>query len=179
LNQRFAKTQSFGNPMQLFYFAYGSNMSVSRLRARVPSARPHGVSQLTHHQLSFHKIGKDGSAKCDAYFTDNQHDLVMGVLYTIDHAEKAYLDQVEGLGKGYEIKQVDLLHPEGHQVSAFTYYATHIDSKLEPFHWYREHVLRGAEEFDLPEAYIADIRSVACIEDSNTERVIRELGIYE
>ena len=165
--------------MQLYYFAYGSNMSVSRLRARVPSARPHGVSHLERHRLSFHKIGHDGSAKCDAFFTDDADDLVMGVLYTIDSAEKDYLDQVEGLGNGYEIKEVALLHPEGHQVLAFTYYATHIDPALDPFHWYREHVLRGAQEFALPEHYIEVIRQVSCMVDDDHERMKNELAIYE
>jgi len=165
--------------MQLYYFAYGSNMSVSRLRARVPSAQPHGVAHLTHHRLSFHKIGHDGSAKCDAFFTDEKSDLVMGVLYSIEHSEKDYLDQVEGLGNGYEIKEVDLLHPEGHQVSAFTYYATHIDPDLDPFHWYLEHVVRGAKEFSLPDEYVARIRAVSAMMDNNADRVMKELGIYE
>jgi hypothetical protein len=165
--------------MQLFYFAYGSNMSVNRLRARVPSAEPLGVSRLDQHRLSFHKIGRDGSAKCDACFTGYAEHHVLGILYHIDHAEKAFLDQVEGLGKGYEVKEVDLLHPHGHEVTAFTYYATHIDPELSPFHWYREHVLRGAEEFGLPEAYIDLIRSVNCIDDEDISRLRRELSIYE
>jgi hypothetical protein len=55
----------------MLYFAYGSNMSVSRLVARTPSAQPLGRCALRGHQLRFHKVGGDGSAKCDAFHTGN------------------------------------------------------------------------------------------------------------
>ncbi len=46
------------------YFAYGSNMSLARLKGRVPSAKRLGMFCLRNHQLAFHKISKkDGSAK--------------------------------------------------------------------------------------------------------------------
>lgn len=57
------------------YFAYGSNMSLLRLWQRVPSAVRIGVFTLQGHQLRFHKLGKDGSGKCDAYQTNNTLDL--------------------------------------------------------------------------------------------------------
>lgn len=51
----------------ILYFAYGSNMSSARLRARVPSCRPIGIAFLPGHELRFHKRSKDGSGKCDAF----------------------------------------------------------------------------------------------------------------
>jgi gamma-glutamylcyclotransferase len=53
----------------MYYFAYGSNMSLSRLRERVPSAEAVGCFSLNGHDLRFHKLSKDGSGKCDAFFT--------------------------------------------------------------------------------------------------------------
>ena len=38
------------------YFAYGSNMSLVRLRERVPSAERLGVFILAEYQLRFHKF---------------------------------------------------------------------------------------------------------------------------
>ncbi|WP_372836144.1 SufD family Fe-S cluster assembly protein, partial [Pontibacterium sp.] len=46
----------------MYYFAYGSNMSLKRLQARVPSAMPLCSATLTRYQLRFHKSGKDLSA---------------------------------------------------------------------------------------------------------------------
>ncbi len=62
------------------YFAYGSNMSISRLRERVPSAVRLGIFFLEGHRLCFHKASEDGSAKCDAYQTNNPNDEVIGAL---------------------------------------------------------------------------------------------------
>ena len=47
------------------YFAYGSNMSSRRLRERMPGARAESRAILPCHRLAWHKIGKDGSGKCD------------------------------------------------------------------------------------------------------------------
>ena len=55
------------------------------------------------HRLEFHKVGRDGSAKCDAFETGNPDDSVIGVVFDIHTAEKNYLDQAEGLGVGYDI----------------------------------------------------------------------------
>lgn len=57
----------------IYYFAYGSNMLTERLIARTPSARPVGTSLLPGHRLTFHKRGRDGSGKCDAFETAHLH----------------------------------------------------------------------------------------------------------
>ncbi len=48
------------------YFAYGSNMSVRRLVARLPSASVVTTGFVTGYKLVFDKLSKkDGSGKCD------------------------------------------------------------------------------------------------------------------
>ena len=49
--------------MHALYFAYGSNLSSPRLRARVPSARPEGVARLEGQRLALDKPGRDGTAR--------------------------------------------------------------------------------------------------------------------
>ena len=67
------------------YFAYGSNMHPARLKARLPNILCiSGIFTLPGHTLRFHKVGKDRSAKCDAFYTGNKADHVLGVLYEID-----------------------------------------------------------------------------------------------
>ena len=63
-------------------------------------------------------------------------------------------------------------------VEAFSYYATHIDVGLKPLCWYKEHVLRGAMENNLPEDYIRMIEAIEHIDDVDTERRESELSIY-
>jgi hypothetical protein len=164
---------------QLLYFSYGSNMAPERLQARVPSAEPLQRAWLPEHQLRFHKHSRvDGSAKCDACHTGDPGHLVHGLLYRMRAAEKAVLDRAEGLGSGYEIKQVSLLLPRGGEVTAFTYYATDIHPSLQPYRWYREHVLRGARYAGLPPEYIEAIAAIEAVADPDRLRHERELAIY-
>ena len=63
------------------YFAYGSNLHPARLAARTPSCHALGRAVLARHVLRFHKRGRDGSAKCDAWFTGDPTDRLYGVVY--------------------------------------------------------------------------------------------------
>jgi len=67
---------------------------------------------------------------------------------------------------------------DGSTIEAFTYYATNIDPELKPLDWYREHVLRGARENELPIEYIHSIEILEFDEDSDAERRDKELSIY-
>ena len=88
------------------------------------------------------------------------------------------LDQKEGLGNGDEEKKVIVELNGGKTIEAFSYYATNIDPQLKPFHWYREHVVRGARENRLPEEYIQLIESIESIADPDDVRHEKELAIY-
>jgi gamma-glutamylcyclotransferase len=162
----------------MYYFAYGSNMSPRRLSQRVPRARALGAGWVERHELRFHKVGRDGSAKCDACFTGHSGHQLHGVLFDIDVAGKRTLDGIEGLGCGYEEKTVAVRFADGRAVEAHTYYATRIDARLLPFHWYREHVLLGAREMGLPVHHIALLESVATWPDPDEARCQRELSVY-
>lgn len=161
------------------YFAYGSNMSLPRLRERVPSAERIGVFALAEHVLKFHKIStRDGSGKCDAHCTGNPNDFVIGALFEISDIEKMALDKVEGLGDGYQEKTVQLSDDQGGIVEAVTYYATNTDSSLKPYSWYLNHVVYGAKETGVPPNYLRTIESTKSIDDLDKNRDARERAIY-
>lgn len=163
----------------MYYFAYGFNMSLKRLQARVPSARKVGRAHLDGHQLRFHKRGKDASAKADAYFTERSQDRVVGVVFTIDPAEKQHLDHAEGLGFGYDLKDVSLCVDGLEPVSAFTYFAIHIDCSMKPYHWYKHHILHGAREAGLSVTYLESIDRFTSVDDPDAHRHTREMSIYQ
>jgi gamma-glutamylcyclotransferase len=138
-----------------------------------------GVGTLTGHSLRFHKISRlDGSAKCDVKETGKPDDIIYGVVFVIDVVEKPVLDQIEGLGLGYEQKQVRVEMHDGKRLSAFTYYATLTDASLKPFDWYKAHVVIGAREHDLPAEYIRHIEAIPSVADTDIERQRTELAIY-
>jgi len=153
-------------------------MSIKRLINRVPSAKFETVATLHEHDLRLHKKSKDGSGKCDAYETNNPGHFVVGVVFKIAPPEKKYLDKKEGLGCGYEQKEVMLRTVTGETIRAITYYATDIDSKLKPYYWYKHHVLIGAEENGLPIEYIEKISSIESVTDPKLERHESEMAIY-
>lgn len=160
-------------------FAYGSNMSVRRLRERVPSAKPLGIGWLPGYRLVFRKKSKDGSGKCD--IVPSRAYTVFGVLFEIDSSEEEVLDQFEGLNGGYLKKGCNVRVAERRYMPAFTYYADpkRVDSELKPYTWYLNHVVIGAEEASLPEAYVQNIRATESIKDSNQKRERWERKLYE
>jgi gamma-glutamylcyclotransferase len=164
--------------MPITYFAYGSNMASHRLLQRLPGARHLEVGILTAHQLSFRKNDSGLSAKCDIEMTGDHSDEVIGVVYEISSADKQTLDQIEGLGIGYEEKIVQVTTLSGNRLSSVTYFAIDIDHGMIPYHWYKQHVLRGAIEHGLPAEYIRKIESFKSQKDADERRSHRELSIY-
>jgi len=128
--------------------------------------------------LLFRKRGRDGSAKCDIEQTDEGEEYVYGVVFLILSTEKALLDGHEGLGRGYGEKSVFLFSEACSSLTAVTYFATHIDANLKPYHWYKEHVLRGASEHNLPPDYIQRIQAIDSIADPNERNHQEELSVY-
>ncbi|WP_108650227.1 gamma-glutamylcyclotransferase [Dongshaea marina] len=162
----------------MHYFAYGSNMSIPRLRARLPDATPIETYQLSKHRLCFHKVGQDGSGKCDIQYTGQAEDYVLGVLYELNPDDKKELDQIEGLGKGYAEKEVELSSMTGQHCTAWSYYAIQTKPGLKPFSWYKQHVLFGAEQAGLPASYIQMIELVPATEDPDNDRAAVQLAVY-
>jgi gamma-glutamylcyclotransferase len=129
----------------------------ARMKSRAPSADGGVMASLGGHMLKFHKCGlRDGTGKCNAFFSGNAQDIVYGVLYQIDEAEKPDIDEIEGLGLGYNLKDVAVTLADGVNITAWMYVAdpAHIDDNLIPTNRYVKIVLDGALEHKLPHDYI-------------------------
>lgn len=85
-----------------------------------------------------------------------QSDCISGVIFTIAAKEKSDLGRAEGLGYGYEEKEVDIITDQ-REVQAAMYYATSIDDELVPYTWYVRFVIDGARQHRLPHDYIETI----------------------
>ncbi len=103
---------------------------------------------------------------------------VFGVVYAIDPAERPRLDRFEGVGNGYIPKTLEVVIGTGGKVKTFLYQATQIDASLKPYGWYKQHVLAGANEHQLPGRYRDWLKSIASHDDPDRERHHRELSIY-
>jgi gamma-glutamylcyclotransferase (GGCT)/AIG2-like uncharacterized protein YtfP len=153
------------------YFSYGSNMFHERLSKRVPSCENYRIGTLKKHVLKFHKRSQDDSGKCNAYFTGQEEDEILGVIYDIDPNEKHLLDQAEGLGNGYHESKIQLRTDQGTLV-AFMYEAdaNAIDDKLVPYSWYKNYVIEGARQNNLPKNYMIGIEQIVSKSDPDKKR---------
>jgi hypothetical protein len=102
----------------------------------------------------------------------------MGTVYELDTGDKSLLDRIEDLGNGYDEKEVVIVTSDGQKLEAMIYVARNIDPFLKPYHWYKEHVLRGAKENDLPTDYIQAISAIESVPDPDMGRHARETSIY-
>jgi gamma-glutamylcyclotransferase len=152
------------------YFAYGSNMLLRRLKQRTPSATVVNVGYVSCRRLTFDKVSRDGSGKCDIESSINLTDRAYGVLYEVSSSEKPELDKAEGLGNGYDQHDVLVTTKSGETHTATTYIATHKEPALWPYHWYKALVIAGALEHQLPTDYIEWIRTFDSKADPNAKR---------
>jgi hypothetical protein len=130
------------------YFAYGSNMALSRMLARAPSARPEGAARLPGFRLCCDKLGADGSGK--ANLREDAAAFVWGALYAVDPGDLERLDRHE---TGYERVTVEVGWRDA-RVAAHTYRSARTTPDPVPFAWYKRLVIDGAREHGLPADWI-------------------------
>jgi hypothetical protein len=159
------------------YLAYGSNMLTSRLAARVPSARDPRVAALPGFVVRYRKISVDGSAKCDLVRAEPSAT-AYGVVFAIAPRDKLSLDGFEGAGRGYHEERL-AVEVDGRELHPLVYLAdaSHVVDGLVPFDWYRDIVVAGAREHDLPAAYIREQLDVPARADPDEARSLRERSV--
>lgn len=158
----------------IYYFAYGSNLHPGRLGARLVAPRLIGCCALSGHALRFNKRGRDTSGKCTIIAT-SESDLVHGAVYALTTEDKERLDNIEGLGAGYDNQ---ILHLPG-LGPLHTYVAAPgaIDNALRPYAWYLGLVLAGARHLRFPAAYVQTIAATATSKDPDHARAAEHAAL--
>jgi len=157
------------------YAAYGSNLHPFRLGKRIASAELLGTRVLTGHELRFNKAGfNDSSGKCNVNTGSNAVHLA---IYRIKESERATLDRVEGLGKGYDSLTIRLEGFGG--CSIYVADAIAINDGLQPMDWYKEMVLLGCRLHGFPNDYVRAIENIEPITDPDENRAHEQWQIVE
>jgi len=156
----------------MLIFSYGSNMNISRLRSRVPSAVKISNAYLKGYQMKCNKISIDKSSKGNIIPTENENDRVWGVVFNIEDKQKKDLDRVEGLGKGYYEMMIFCTDINNNNYNAQVYIAKQefISDDLIPYDWYKELILTGAKENSLPTEYVEQLEAMAFNVDTDSKR---------
>ena len=148
----------------MLYFGYGFNMLKANLECRLGPYERLGVAYLTGYSLRFHKESRiDHSGKCDAYRTGNPSDRVYGALDRLTSKQFKTLDKKEG---GYCRRPILVTFGE-RTIKADLYLAKPktVNPELLPVDSYKETVLAGARELDLPSDYIRSIEDIPSVPD--------------
>lgn len=126
-----------------------------------------------------------GSGKGNIVSSNDTSDVVYGVVFEVPKSEEKELDDAEGWKEdgsgGYE-KEIISVNNNDEVIEVVAYLATRqefIDENELPFDWYKNHCVKGAEEFGLPKQYVDFLKSFATKTDTNKKRVLEETSLYD
>ena len=134
------------------YFAYGSNLDPRQFRRRCPGSTIVGRARLPDYQLSFTRYStkrKGGVAD----IVPNPGAEVWGVLYDVDDAGMAALDEYENAPRSYRRETVRVFDDQGVGLEAVAYIANQT-GVFAPSRMYLGLIVQGARDHGLPEDYV-------------------------
>ena len=158
----------------MLYAAYGSNLHPTRLAQRVHSARQIGSGFVPGWSLNCHKRSKDGSAKFN--IVAGGHGVYVAV-FEISADDKIKLDDIEGVGSGYQA--VNLPVPQIGNCRTYVAEDYYVDESLLPYEWYKKLTTLGAREQCFPDAYVQLIDEIPACEDPDKARHATNWRIVE
>ncbi|MEY3175150.1 MAG: hypothetical protein RLZZ436_3064 [Planctomycetota bacterium] len=146
----------------VWYFAYGSNLSKGRKQNRTGLIRRAVRAKLPDYRLVFNKQGAAGGVY--ANIRREPGEVVWGVVYLCDSNAMAELDLWEGvMGGHYDRTAITVELEDGSPCNAEVYVAgeRYVVEEQSPSKEYLDCILTGANEHQLPGDYIAKIRQLA------------------
>ena len=120
------------------YIAYGSNLNLSQMAYRCPTAKVVGKSELKGYELLF-RGGRRGAV---ATVEPKEDSSVPVLLWNIQEADEAALDRYEGYPRFYD-KQMMEVELKGKSVSAMVYVMTPGHAFGIPSYYYANTILEG------------------------------------
>merc|ERR1711936_529450 len=142
------------------YFAFGSNLLTERIHINNPSAVFRSIAKLKEHKLDFNYFSKrwQGAA---ATIIPTRESHVWGVLWELNMEHLETLDRQEGVPNVYNRKMVEVELEDGSSAEAVTYFLIKPEEEdKRPSYVYKNVILRGAEEHNIPEEYLEKLRGI-------------------
>lgn len=145
------------NKTKIYYFAYGSNLSLRQMLTRCPHAKFIAKAKIKNYQFGitgYSARWRGGGAT----ILPKKGTEVWGVVYEVDSHCLSRLDGFERLRqKAYSRKSITCHFANGRTKRAMVYIReprrlTHSSHK------YRSTILKGALSANLPASYMADLR---------------------
>jgi AIG2 family protein len=134
----------------ILHFAYGSNMSPTRMGARCPGASALGVATLTGWRFV---IGPDGYGS----IAPRPGGIVRGVLWRLTPRDLAAINVYENVAGGLYVRRVLPVEWHRRRRSALVYIARRQGAGM-PRPGYLRVVVEAAGDWQFPESYIGSLQ---------------------
>jgi gamma-glutamylcyclotransferase len=146
------------NP-EVFYFAFGSNLSTVQMRERCPGCEPDGPALLRGRALGFAYRSQNFPPGGAADVVQDEQGEVWGAIYRLGASDLERLDRFEHIGNGgYRRIEVEV-EGAGGRVRALCYeVADRLGFDIPPTPAYRRLMLDGALEHGLPGDWSAQLK---------------------
>jgi len=126
------------------YFAYGSNMDMSRLSNRGVNPETRDKGTLKNWKLKFNKKASAGDWSF-ANIEQSEGDIVEGLVFTIKESDLKLLDKFEGAPRHYR-REILEIETDREAIKCITYIAQpeHIMEGLLPVKEYMDFLIKGS-----------------------------------
>jgi gamma-glutamylcyclotransferase (GGCT)/AIG2-like uncharacterized protein YtfP len=143
----------------MYYFAYGTNMSESKMRAIAPFTKREGA-RLEGYRLVINKRANTEPHVGFANIVPDPDSTVYGVLYEGEEAMIVNLDISEGSPDHYTRREMEVITSGGKRVRAEVYRAseTRVRPGLRPSKSYMANLLAGKDL--LPKEYSRSLQEI-------------------
>lgn len=146
------------------YFAYGSNVSPTRMVTRCRFARLIGTGRIDRHRLAFTWRSKTwGGGVADIVFTPGAS--VWGAIYELRASELDSLDAYEGVPIAYQRRRLTVVSAARSAWSAWAYSVVQKEAHVPPTKAYMQTILDGGREVGLPADYLLALEAIKTVPD--------------
>jgi hypothetical protein len=163
----------------VWYFAYGSNMQSATLRGRRGVAYARALpARVPGWRLVFDKPPLLSVGHGFANIVPDAAAEVLGVLFELSVDGLEHVELTEGVRIGnYDAVEVEarLLGAAGERIPARSLSSARRDASLRPSRRYMALLIEGAREHGLPADYVATLRAVPAVEESEAAAALRPL----
>jgi hypothetical protein len=151
----------------MMYFAYGADMSPSRLLSRSPGHKSLGIGRLPDHRLTFPRFSREWGG-ATASLTVSPGDVVFGALYDVPPDDIPILHHHHGYDpegppelSEHVFREVSVRRQGAAEpVSAWAYFAVPDNTTARPSRRYIAAIIDGAIYHRLPRAYLVVLQSI-------------------
>ena len=141
----------------MIYFAYGSNMESTQMQSRCPGNTPLGTACLSHYTLIFSRWSRSWNSGT-ADIVPAKGCEVWGMLYNLTCDDLRRVDTFADYPNSY-VRQDIPVQCQGEALPALTYIAVR-QGVFAPSKSYRNQMILGATQNNLPESYLTFLRDI-------------------